>query len=187
MLRINQNNIGGGTKKMNNISNLNKSKQKAVCKLVNTFYNEYAYLTEEDLYRLDKIDDKIFELDSRLGSIILGESDKTNKSKSDIKTIAEYTGNGFVKSILDIYRYFNISIENDISEKLSYSPQTLLAKRKQLVNERTEIIKLSKDNMKRNDPITYQKISNQINENRLSMKRGNFNISNEIFNGMVKK
>ncbi len=59
-------------------------------------------------------------------------------------------------------------------------PHDELNKRKRLILERTEIIEGSREKMKMNNPEQYENITNIINQQRLEMKNGTFDISSLI-------
>lgn len=192
---MNKNNLG-------NIFNMNMDKSQLVYlyKLVNTMYDDYGYMTLDDYNRVDEIDNKIFDIDKQLYFVLTGENVEDNdnvqqenipKKNEESITISnmiqkakENTSNPYLKFLLNMggiiddiihKRVDENSIQEDVPKKLS--PDELLFERKSLVSERDDIIKTSKDRMKKNDPEQYKTIQEMMTQQRLAMKTGNFDFA----------
>lgn len=192
---MNKNNLG-------NIFNMNMDKSQLVYlyKLVNTMYDDYGYMTLDDYNRVDGIDNKIFDIDKQLYFVLTGENVEVNDNvqqekipKEDQESITisnmiqkakKNTSNPYLKFVLNMggiiddiahKRVGENSIPEDVPEKLS--PDELLLERKSLVSERDDIIRTSKDRMKKNDPEQYKTIQEMMTQQRLAMKTGNFDFA----------
>lgn len=73
-----------------------------------------------------------------------------------------------------------ISAFTNVNNGSGKVPHDELNKRKRLILERTEIIEGSREKMKMNNPEQYENITNIINQQRLEMKNGTFDISSLI-------
>lgn len=159
---------------------MNRKDCAIMTKTVNALY-EYAYLTADDFQMIDRIDEEIYNIDKKLSHIVLNKNDESIGSIIKNGSLADKNGNsalnlffGVVEAVKRVSAFANV---NYASGK---APLDELNKRKRLILERTEIIEGSREKMKMNNPEQYENITKIINQQRLEMKNGTFDISSLI-------
>ena len=179
----------------NNMFNMDRSQFMQFSKMLNTIYDEYAFLTDEDYNRIDEIDNEIMEIDKSLYSIITGENLVENSLSQNVEseenTISDLLGqvkanisNPYLKFFCEIGRIVDdvvhnrISTDTPVKEMISkkMSPEVLLSSRKILIIERDDLMKTAKERMKKNNPEQYKVMQEMITQQRLQMKNGNFDL-----------
>jgi len=182
-----------------NIFNMNKSQFVQLSKLLNTMYDDYGYMTLDDYNKVDEIDNRIFDIDKQLYFVLTGEKAEDNDTQQEdvlnnneepmtisrmIQNAKENTSNPYLKFIFNMGGIVDDiihkrGIENKVPEITSkkLSPDELLLERKTLISKRDDIIRTSKDRMKKNDPEQYKTIQEMMTQQRLAMKTGNFDFA----------
>lgn len=159
---------------------MNRKDYAKMTKAANTLY-EYAYLTGDDFQRIDSIDEEIYNIDKKLSYIVINKNDESIGSIIKNGSFAYKNGNSALNLVSGAAEVLKrISAFTNVNNGSGKVPHDELNKRKRLIFERAEIIEGSREKMKMNNPEQYENITNIINQQRLEMKNGTFDISSLI-------
>lgn len=185
-----------GINMFSGLMNMDRKQLAFMSKFMNTMYDDYGFLTEEDFARIDEIDSELLNIDKRLYSILTGTVmeekivEETEENTTKEPTIASLLGelkantsSTALKLLCTLGEIWDDASHGRLStptvqkasEKLT--PYELLDMRKALISERDNLVKTSKDRMKKNNPEQYKATQEMLNQMRLQVKNGNFDIT----------